>query len=413
MKRATHRAPGLVFSEHDFRAPLDHAEPDGSALDIFAREVVAPDRRVDDLPWLVFFQGGPGSESPRPLAPLTPTWLERALADYRVLLLDQRGTGRSSPVGDLAGMAPDEQARYLAHFRADSIVRDAEVIRRELGVERWSVLGQSFGGFCVVTYLSLAPEGLAEAFVTGGLPPLERHPDEVYHATYRRVLDRNRGFYERYPGDRSRVQELLERLEADDVRLPSGDRLTPRRFRQLGSVLGAGDGFERLHYLLELPFGSPSFLHDVDAAYPFPRNPLYAVIHEACYAPGCATRWSAERMLPDEFRDDPTLFTGEHVYPWMLQDSGSLRPLAEAAEILAQHEWPQLYDPDRLRANDVPAAAAIYAEDMYVERAFSEETASTICGLRPWITNEYEHNALRIDGGRVLDRLIDLARERI
>ncbi len=412
MKPATHRATGLVVSEHDFQVPLDHTEPDGPALDIFAREVVAPDRRVDDLPWLVFFQGGPGSESPRPLAPLRPTWLERALADYRVLLLDQRGTGRSSPVGDLAGMAPGEQARYLANFRADSIVRDAEVIRRELGVERWSVLGQSFGGFCVVTYLSLAPEGLAEAFVTGGLPPLERHPDEVYRATYRRVLDRNRAFYERYPGDRGRVRELLERLEADDVRLPSGDRLTRRRFRQLGSVLGAGDGFERLHYLVELPFGSPAFLHDVDAAYPFPRNPLYAVIHEACYAPGCATRWSAERMLPDEFRDDPTLFTGEHVYPWMLEDSGSLRPLAEAAEILAQHEWPQLYDPDRLRANDVPAAAAIYAEDMYVERAFSEETAASIRGLRPWITNEFQHDGLRADGARVLGRLIDLVRGR-
>ncbi|MBA3364985.1 MAG: alpha/beta fold hydrolase [Actinobacteria bacterium] len=412
MKRATHRATRLVVSEHDFQVPLDHTEPDGPALDIFAREVVAPDRRVDDLPWLVFFQGGPGSESPRPLAPLSPTWLERALADYRVLLLDQRGTGRSSPVGDLAGMAPGEQARYLANFRADSIVRDAEVIRRELGVERWSVLGQSFGGFCVVTYLSLAPEGLAEAFVTGGLPPLERHPDEVYRATYRRVLDRNRAFYERYPGDRGRVRELLERLEADDVRLPSGDRLTRRRFRQLGSVLGAGDGFERLHYLVELPFGSPAFLHDVDAAYPFPRNPLYAVIHEACYAPGCATRWSAERVLPDEFRDDPTLFTGEHVYPWMLEDSGSLRPLAEAAEILAQHEWPQLYDPDRLRANDVPAAAAIYAEDMYVERAFSEETAASIRGLRPWITNEFQHDGLRADGARVLGRLIDLVRGR-
>ncbi|MDQ3766746.1 MAG: aminopeptidase, partial [Actinomycetota bacterium] len=49
----------------------------------------------------------------------------------------------------------------------------------------------------------------------------------------------------------------------------------------------------------------------------------------------------------------------------------------------------------------------------YVERQFSEETASLIPNMRPWITNEYEHNALRIDGGRVLGRLIDLARERI
>jgi pilus assembly protein CpaE len=50
--------------------------------------------------------------------------------------------------------------------------------------------------------------------------------------------------------------------------------------------------------------------------------------------------------------------------------------------------------------------------DLYVERAFAEETAAAIRGLRPWITNEFEHNALRADGDRVLGRLIDLVRGR-
>jgi hypothetical protein len=39
-------------------------------------------------------------------------------------------------------------------------------------------------------------------------------------------------------------------------------------------------------------------------------------------------------------------------------------------------------------------------------------TASLIRGLRPWITNEYEHNGLRADGERVLGRLIDLVKAR-
>jgi len=409
---ATHRAPNFVFVEHEFDVPVDHAAPDGEQLTVFAREVATPKRFEDELPWLVFLQGGPGHESPRPLALIEKTWLERALQDYCVLLLDQRGTGRSTPVGELVGMSSEEQADYLTHFRADSIVRDAELIRRELGVERWSVLGQSFGGFCVVTYLSQAPDGLAEAFFTGGLPPLERHPDEVYRATYQRVAAKNRAYYERYPDDRERALAILERIGAEDVRLPGGDRLTQRRFRQLGHLLGGSDGFERLHYLLELPFGSPAFLHDVEAAYPFARNPLYAVIHEACYAPGLATRWSAERTYPDEFRDDPTLFTGEHVYAWMLEEYRAIRPLAGAAEILAEHEWAPLYDVQRLQENSVPAAAAIYAEDMYVERAFSEETAAAIRGLRPWVTNEYEHDGLRADGGRVLSHLLDLVQGR-
>jgi pimeloyl-ACP methyl ester carboxylesterase len=412
MRVATHRSPGFVFGEHEFELPVDHGDPAGRKLTVFAREVVDVKREHDDLPWLVFFQGGPGHEAPRPLRPVAATWLERALEEFRVLMLDQRGTGRSTPVGDLAEMAPPEQAEYLTHFRADEIVRDAEAIRRELEIERWSVLGQSFGGFCVTTYLSLAPEGLAGAYITGGLPPLERHPDDVYRATYERVREKNHAFYERYPEDRDRVRAILERLAAEDVRLPAGDRLTERRFRQLGQLLGMSTGAERLHYILELPFGSRAFLHDVEAASPFARNPIYAVIHEACYAPGLATRWSAERVYPDDFREDPTLLTGEHIYPWMLEEYGALQPLAEAARILAEHEWPQLYDPAQLQANDVPAAAAIYAEDMYVERVFSEESAAAVRGLRPWLTNEYEHDGLRADGARVLGRLLDLTHGR-
>jgi pimeloyl-ACP methyl ester carboxylesterase len=412
MRVATHRAPNFVFTEHEFELPLDHAEPGGATITVFAREVVTTARERDDLPWLVFFQGGPGSEAPRLLKLIDETWWDRALKDYRLLLLDQRGTGRSTPVGSLPDMSPQEQAGYLKHFRADSIVRDAEAIRQELGVEKWSVLGQSFGGFCVVSYLSFAPEGLAEAFVTGGLPPLDLHPDDVYRRTYERVRAKNEAYYERYPEDRDRVRRIAERLEAEDVRLPTGDRLTVRRFRQLGSMLGMSYGAEQLHYILELPFGSPAFLHDAQDSMSFERNPIYAVIHEACYAPGVATNWSAERVFPDDLRDDPTFLTGEHVYPWMFEDYGALRPLAEAAQILAEHEWPALYDPARLAGNEVPTAAAIYAEDMYVERELSEQTAARIRGLRSWITNEYEHDGLRANGQRVLGRLLDLVQGR-
>jgi hypothetical protein len=96
----------------------------------------------------------------------------------------------------------------------------------------------------------------------------------------------------------------------------------------------------------------------------------------------------------------------------MWEDYGRLRPHRPAAEILAEHQWPRLYDADRLRQNDVPVAATIYVDDLYVERDFAMETAALIKGLRPWITNEYEHNGLRADGERVLDRLIALVQGR-
>ncbi len=57
-----------------------------------------------------------------------------------------------------------------------------------------------------------------------------------------------------------------------------------------------------------------------------------------------------------------------------------------------------------------PRAAAVYADDAYVVRAFSEETVALVPSLRAWVTNEYEHNGLRADGARILDRLIGMAR---
>ena len=404
----TYRAPGVTLTEREHVVPLNHPSPDGRTISVFTREVAAIGG--EDRPYLVFLQGGPGHEASRPEPPPSG-WLKRALEDYRVLLLDQRGTGRSTPVGDLPGDTPDAQAEYLTHFRADSIVRDAELIRQELEVERWSVLGQSFGGFCVMTYLSFAPEGLKEAFITGGLSPIGRPVDDVYRATYARMAERNRDYFDRYPEDRARVRQITSELDAEDVRLPNGDRLTARRFLQVGSSLGMSDGPERVHHVLELPLRSRAFLHDMEPGLGVGRNPIYATIHEACYADGGPTRWSADRLLPDEFRTE-RWFTAEHIFRWMWEDFGALRSHRAAAEILAEHDWPRLYDPDQLAKNEVPASATIYVDDPYVDRVFAEETARQIRGMRPWITNEFLHDGLRAGGERLLGRLFDLARGR-
>jgi len=404
----TIRVPGAILTEREHSVPLDHARPDGPQISVFTREVADPDGT--SRPYLLFLQGGPGFEATRPTSPPTG-WIARALKDFRVLLLDQRGTVRSTPVGEIPGETAAQQAAYLTHFRADAIVRDAELIRAELGGERWSLLGQSFGGFTSMTYLSIAPDGLREAFLTGGLAPIGRSVDDIYGATYVRLIDKNRRYFERYPDDRARVREIHRRLDDDIVLLPSGDRLTVRRFRQMGLWLGDSAGFELLHHVLELPFGSRAFLTDVEGSVRFARNPIYATLHESSYADGVATRWSADRLLPDEIRDSE-MFTAEHVYPWMFEDYGALRSHRDAAMLLADHEWPRMFDPGQLQRNEVPVSATIYTDDLYVERAFAEETAAAIRGLKPWITNEFEHNGLRADGDRVLGRLIDLARGR-
>ena len=407
----TFRMPGAVLTEREHTVPLVHGDPSRGAISVFTRELAAPDG--GERPYLVFLQGGPGFEASRPTTPPSG-WMARALAEFRVLLLDQRGTGRSTPVGPvLPGASASEQAEYLTHFRADSIARDLELIRGELGVDRWSLLGQSFGGFTSLTYLSLAPEGLREVLITGGLAPISnRSVDDVYAATWQRVREANERFHDRYPGDRERLRGILGHLDAEDVRLASGDRLTSRRFRQVGMWLGSSSGFERLHHLLELPFGSPAFLHDAQAASGWERNPIYATLHESSYANGQATRWSAHRLAPEDALSGD-LLGAEHVFPWMWDDYAGLRPHRQAAELLAEQRWPLLYDIERLARNEVPIAATVYVDDVYVERAFAEETARSVRGMRTWVTNEFAHDGLRADGERIVGRLLDMVRGRV
>ena len=407
---STVRLQGLVLTQHEVTVPLDHSHPDGEHLTLFAREVAVPEGR--ERPFLVYFQGGPGGEAPRPMSG-DPSWLARALQDFRVLMVDQRGTGMSSPVSATSGLDAQEQADRLAHFRADAIVADVELLRRHLGVERWSILGQSFGGFCALRYLSVAPHALREVLFTGGLPPVGRLVDDVYTATWQSVLALNRDYFARYPADRDRVRTLLDLADAGELVLPDGEQVTARRLRSVGDVLGMSDGAEDLHYLFERDPASPMFRQDLAEAFPFKAYaPLYAVVHEAGYADGTATRWSAMRTMPEELHEDRTLLFGEHVFPWTFEDDPQLAPLAEAAELLAVREWPRLYDAEVLGSIDVPCAAAIYTKDAYVDRVFSEETAALIPTMRPWLDDEHLHNGLRVDGARVLDRLLTLVRER-
>ena len=425
----TYRHPGTVITEHAFTVPLDHSRPGGEAIEVFAREVVAAGRAGEPLPWLVFFQGGPGFPAQRMVG--RQSWLDRALRDYRVLLLDQRGTGRSTPVSarSLArrGLtAPRAQAGYLAQFRADSIVADAEAIRGQLaGGEPWSVLGQSFGGFCVLAYLSRAPEGIREAFITGGLPGLSAAAEDVYRLTYPLVAAKVAAHYERYPMDVERARQVARLLSAGPARLPDGRPLTVEAFQSLGLMLGSGAGSHELHYLLEDALDgdgelTDGFLHAAMGRLSFAGSPLYALLHEACYAQGEATRWAASRVRaelpglaagPALEGDAPLAFTGEMIYPWTVQQDPVLAPLRDAAEVLAQKDdWPALYDPARLAACEVPVAAAVYYGDMYVPRPLSMQTAAAVRGLRAWVTSEWEHDGLRASGGAVLDRLIAVSR---
>lgn len=428
--------PGLVCKHHYFDVPLDYAEPgaagghSGRTIKVFAREVISIENsKKTSLPYLLFLQGGPGFPSPRPEG--ADGWLKRALRDYRVLLLDQRGTGLSTPVAEQTlSVLPGASAQfeYLKHFRADNIVRDCEFIRKALtGDEPWTILGQSFGGFCATTYLSFAPEGLKGVAITGGLPPISVTIDDVYRATYRQLIKKNNLFYKRFPDDADLVRRIVQHLRANEVILPTGETLSAGRFLQLGLSFGfncSGNSMNTVHYLLENAFVQQSgkeklsagFLSAVERRSDFNNHPIYALLHEPLYCERQASRWSAERVRSEfpQFaaESEPALFTSEMIFPWMFDEYYNLKPLKELAEMLALYDgWPALYDVDVLRNNTVPVAACVYYNDIYVDRSISEQTADTIGGAEIWITNEYEHDGLRQDGARILDRLLEMLKD--
>ncbi|WP_420098218.1 alpha/beta fold hydrolase [Corynebacterium sp.] len=448
LRTTSTRRHGHTVREHVLTAPLVHRRAasgdatDPRTIEVYAREYV-PDGG-EDRPVLLFLQGGPGHGAPRPAADgdggSLSGWLGEALNHYRVILFDQRGTGRSTPVDVAApealGPTPQDQADYLTHLRADSIVADAELLRQVLGEDPWTLLGQSFGGFCITTYLSLRPEGVKEAFFTGGLPGHVSDPhtrvDDVYRATFAKTAVRNDRFYARFPWAGQRVAEICRHLDDTEETLPTGERLTSRRFRTVGMNLGRTGGFDTLAYLLEDPFravpGSPGaagrrrlrtpFLTELAGHVTYADAPLYAVVHESIYGIDTATNWAAHRLreevagFAERTGDHTTYLTAEHFFPWQFEEDPTLRPWKEVADLLAaKDDWTPLYDADQLRQTSVPTAAAVYLDDIFVPFELSMETAATIRGLRPHVTNRWEHNGISQDGAAILRHLRALVKD--
>lgn len=405
---------GTVIKDHTFTVPLDHAAPDGETLKVFAREFRAAED--DDKPWLLYLQGGPGGKGSRPAR--VSGWMAEALKHYRVLMLDQRGTGLSTPITwqSLSQRgAPGAQAQYLRNFRAPNIVADAEAIRIALGSEPWVTLGQSFGGFCTLTYLSFAPEGLAGSMITGGLPPLQGPADQVYHATYQRMRHRNREYFRRFPMDQEILASIYRRVRRGDVYLLDGSLLTVGRVQALGMYLGGNTRIDTLHYIFEEAFIpgtsdlSDTFLEAVYHQVSRATNPLYLVLHESIYAqPGAQpTDWAAQRVLADypDFnpkKSDTPHLTGEMCFDWYTEFDPVLQPMARATEMIAEYsKWGPLYDVDQLGRNTVPVAALVYTDDVFVERNLSMASAEQVANLQVWESDQWHHDGISEAGAEI------------
>ena len=194
LKTTSTRHFGHNLREHTLTVPWEPQNPAAGTFELDAREIYADGN--EDKPAILYLQGGPGFPSPRPIGGAGKAAgsdfggvIGKALDEFRFILLDQRGTGRSHRI-DSASPDDDLTVERLSTLQQDYIVEDAEALRTALGIEKWSLFGQSFGGFCITSYLSRYPDSVEHAYLTGGLPATSVGIDDVYRSTFDKVNTR-------------------------------------------------------------------------------------------------------------------------------------------------------------------------------------------------------------------------------
>lgn len=178
--------------------PLDPAQPQGAQIDVHFAVLPALARNKHADP-VVFFAGGPGQSAIELAGPLSRL-LARFAYRRDIVLIDQRGTGRSAALM-CADVAPDTPLRDsadparqaqrlrecgerlqslphgdLRHYATSTAMADADAVRRALGVRQWNLIGASYGTRAALEYLRLHPNAVRRLVLDGVAPPDMRLP---------------------------------------------------------------------------------------------------------------------------------------------------------------------------------------------------------------------------------------------
>ncbi|MDX1705287.1 alpha/beta hydrolase [Pseudidiomarina sp.] len=169
--------------------PENYDQPEGRTIAIHyaVLPAISESKAVDPL---LILAGGPGQAATE-LAPM----IERMFKDVRrqrdILLIDQRGTGKSNPLGcelshveelvkadddiDLAEMAGDCAADYaevdLTQYHTVNAIRDFEAVREALGYPQVNLYGGSYGSRAGLVYMREAPASVRSAVLDAVAPP--------------------------------------------------------------------------------------------------------------------------------------------------------------------------------------------------------------------------------------------------
>jgi proline iminopeptidase len=156
---------------------------------------------------VVFFHGGPGAG----ISPLHRRFFDPSF--WRVVLFDQRGSGRSTPLGEVR-----------ENTTAD-LVADAELIRERLGIGKWLVFGGSWGSTLGLAYAEAHPERCTGLILRGIFLSRKAEVHWTFGGGAQRI----------FPDGWAEFLSVLDEAEKSDVlaayhrRLSSGDPAVRKR----------------------------------------------------------------------------------------------------------------------------------------------------------------------------------------
>ena len=220
----------------ELAVPENRARPDRRRIGIFV--AVLPANTVAPRPDpLIILAGGPGQAASR-LAPLA-----LRLNDVRrrrdIVLIDQRGTGRSSPLA-CAAFGPDDDLAAafdpdpvgkaqdclrelaatgvdLAQYTTEAWVADIDAVRAALGYPQVNLWGGSYGTRVALAYLRRHPARVRSMVLDGVAPPEMAVPRDVWHSREQALDDvlaacaANEACRRQHPD----LRQKLDRLERD------------------------------------------------------------------------------------------------------------------------------------------------------------------------------------------------------
>jgi pimeloyl-ACP methyl ester carboxylesterase len=177
--------------------PENRAHPEGRRLSIFV--AVLPANTLSPKPDpLVLLAGGPG-QAASTLGPFAMQ-LTAVRRTRDILLIDQRGTGRSSPL-DCRAFAPDEHAEFdidpvpksllcawqlaekhidASQYTTTASVADLDAMREALGYRQWNLWGGSYGTRVAQEYVRRHPDQVRSVVLDGVAPPSMRISFDVW-----------------------------------------------------------------------------------------------------------------------------------------------------------------------------------------------------------------------------------------